>query len=159
MRVKFKSDPVVRSAGTEKGGRGGADPDLVLAAMVEAASKLGIELVDMWGTLEALSVRFGSQVSYVHGIDQISKANSDSNERVAELALVAQSNASLADQILSDSKDDVVDSLVNIGNLATWVAKTSSDLVALKDELNMVTRAVASIDQIAQQTHILAINA
>ena len=159
MRVKFKSDPVVRSAGTEKGGRGGADPDLVLAAMVEAASKLGIELVDMWGTLEALSVRFGSQVSYVHGIDQISKANSDSNERVAELALVAQSNASLADQILSDSKDDVVDSLVNIGNLATWVAKTSSDLVALKDELNMVTRAVASIDQIAQQTHILALNA
>jgi methyl-accepting chemotaxis protein len=159
MRVKFKSDPLVQSAGSSNGRQSGADPDAVLAAMVEAASKLGIDLVDMWGTLEALSLRFASQVNYVHGIDQISKANSESNERVAELAFLARTNANEADRVLSESKDDLSDSLIKIGSLASWVAKTSSDLVALKEELSMVTRAVASIDQIAQQTHILALNA
>ncbi len=159
MRVKFKSDPQVQSGGLRDDRKGGADPEVVLAAMVEAASKLGIDLVDMWGTLEALAVRFGSQADYVHGIDQISKTNSQANERVAGLAELARSNASTADHVLSESKSDLAESLVNIGNLATWVAKTSSDLVALKDELSMVTRAVASIDQIAQQTHILAFNA
>ncbi len=159
MRVKFKSNQLTQRAGPSGDGRMGADPAAVLAAMVEASSKLGIDLVDMWGTLEALTLRFGSQVNYVRGIDQISKSNSRANERVAELAQIALSNANEADRVLSESKEGLSDSLVNIGNLATWVAKTSSDLVALKGELSMVTQAVASIDQIAQQTHILALNA
>lgn len=159
MRVKFKSDPLIQSAGSSNGRQSGADPDAVSAAMVEASLKLGIDLVDMWGTLEALSLRFASQVNYVHGIDEISKANSKSNERVAELARLARANASEADRVLSESKDDLSDSLVTIGSLASWVSKTSSDLVALKEELTTVTMAVASIDQIAQQTHILALNA
>ncbi len=134
-------------------------PEAVVVQVSSLASALGIHVVDIWGIIDSLATKLEEQTSYFHNIGEVANDVVLSNERVSELAQKTKVVAQDVDNLLESSKGTVDSSLSEIRSLAAWVSNTSDELVELGVELQSVASVAASIDQIAQQTHILALNA
>ncbi|WP_201732177.1 methyl-accepting chemotaxis protein [Acidithrix sp. C25] len=133
--------------------------EVVVARMVASASSLGIDVVDIWGMLDSLATKLEEQAKYFQEMGGVARDVVSSNEKVAQLAQSTQVVAQDVDSLLESSRGTVGSSLSEIRTLASWVSSTSDELVELGVELQSVAGVASQIDKIAQQTHILALNA
>lgn len=131
----------------------------LLQELADEAGNLGIEIADVAGNVDDISLRVKQQAEELHALDESASEVSAHNSRIAEAARASQEAASSAAQEVNSSRQTVEESLGDIHGLVEAVGVIQEQLNGLQEALNRVGEVAAGIDAIAKQTNLLALNA
>ena len=137
--------------------------DVDIAAIGERASRLGIEIADIVGIIEDLGGLGRAQLDTLRGVVQSANETSAANTKLASSMEEARSSASHTRAILSTSADTVAKTLAgaveNMQTLSSSVINFSSSLEKVTETIKLVRDASATINEIARETQLVALNA
>lgn len=122
-------------------------------------SSLGVRIAEMAGVLEVVSSSIDDQLAEVASLGDLAEGLSVRNSGVAHSADLARGLTQNLNSRISVTKSQVDDAVGEIKQLIKWVNATSEELVRLSDVAGGIGEFTTAISRIAQQTHILALNA
>ena len=138
-------------------------PDVDIAAIGERASRLGTEIADIVGLIADLGGLGRHQIDTLRGVMHSAEASHNSNVQLATSMEEARTSASHTRAILSTSADAVAgtldDAVANMRSLSEGVMEFARSLEQVTDTIKLVRAASASINEIARETQLVAINA
>ena len=129
------------------------------AKVAVEAGKLGVEVADVAGAVEGVSVRFEKEARAFGRLRAAAAAVQESNQTIAAAAERAQAVAKRAQDETVATRLTLDDALQAIAALAEIVAQITGEAQSLGQALQRVGKVAASIDAIARQTNLLALNA
>ena len=133
--------------------------DEAIRKIAEEGGNLGIEIVDVAGHVEDVASRLTGQAQKFHGLRDSALQVLECDRAMDEAAKSARSVASSTRQEVSAKRTLVDAALLDIRALVGVVQTTSGRLGELRSSLEEIAQTVATIGDIAQHTHIVAINA
>ncbi len=133
--------------------------DETLSEFAELSSRLGIEVADVSGNVGALSAVVNDQARLSIQLSAAAEEIAAGNHQVEAAVTHAHAATKLAHEEAAGSRETVEVSLAQLGEFVNWVGQISDQFSVVADALTGITSAAAQIDRIAQQTHILALNA
>lgn len=141
-----------------------ADPrqeelEVALAAVAEEAGSLSVELVDVAGNVDDVTTRFADQASTLEQLAAAADEIRGHNGRVAETAAAVGERARAAGVEVDASRARVDGALEDVRGLVDAVERVADRLDDLAETVVGVRGIAATIDDIAKQTHLLALNA
>ena len=131
----------------------------VVAEVADQAGKLAIELVDVSGNIDVVTVTVTEQAetfTRLHAAAGEIKAGNASVAGAAETVLASSAQAS-AD--VESSQVAVRDSLAAIHTLVGWVGSLAGELESTRTALADIAVIAKQVNAIAERTHVLALNA
>jgi methyl-accepting chemotaxis protein len=138
-------------------------PDVDIAAIGERASRLGIEIADVVGIIEDLGGLGRGQRESLRSMVHSANATSAANAALASSMEQARTSASETRAVLSSSVDTVASTLAgaveHMRTLSDGVIGFSSSLRKVTETIKLVRDASASINEIARETQLVALNA
>ncbi len=138
-------------------------PDVDIAAIGERASRLGIEIADIVGIIGDLGGLGRQQIETLRAMFRSAEATHGSNVRLATSMEEARASAAHTRAILSTSADAVAgtldDAVANMRTLSEGVMDFARSLEQVTGTIRLVREASASINEIARETQLVAINA
>lgn len=130
-----------------------------LKSLVNEASTLGIDLVDIAGAMESMSDISQKHVSAFGELNATANVISDNHEHMSKLIEQTEESAGDARKMLDKSSSDMVRSSNQIEGLMALSKEMNVDITDLSDTLLGVDRITDDISAIARQTNLLALNA
>ncbi len=131
----------------------------VLAEVAREAGALGVDLVDVAANVDLVAGRVTDQAATFEELSASADEILRNNHLVAESAGEVGATAKTACEEVEASRARVDGSIAEIGALVDAVEATADSLGSLSDELDGIRGLAAAIDDIAKQTHLLALNA
>ena len=131
----------------------------VLAEVAREAGALGVDLVDVAANVDLVAGRVTDQAATFEELSASADEILRNNHLVAESAGEVGATAKTACEEVEASRARVDASIAEIGALVDAVEATADSLGSLSDELDGIRGLAAAIDDIAKQTHLLALNA
>ncbi|MCS4502635.1 methyl-accepting chemotaxis protein [Arhodomonas aquaeolei] len=144
-------------AAEERPGEGGEQE--LMQRIAERTGRLGIELVDIAGSVESVSAHVDHEAGEFSRLRELADRLAENNETVRTAAHTTQELASNAASEMEDSRATIERSIDDIQELAGTVTETSSELSSLDEALNRISEVARGIAAIAKQTNLLALNA
>ncbi len=147
--------------GAEREGRTAQSDQLeeTVRQFATQASGLGIQLVDIVGSVEEVAKRLDTQDVLLGDVRRQVGELGEENARIAEGAAANQRTVQEATAEVAQSQVKLRASVGEIELLARTVSEGKTLLVDLQDSLRRVATVASSIDAIARQTNLLALNA
>ena len=142
----------------EDAANGGSVSRTAMARIAEETGKLGVEIVDIAGNVEAVAASVATQVKT---FAQLRAATSDiraSTSAVVDTADGVRRHASDAENQMRSSYGEISNALESLEGLVGWVTDLGSQLGTVVERLDTIGDVTSQIDRIAAQTHILALN-
>ncbi|GAB3627778.1 chemotaxis protein [Pandoraea terrae] len=140
--------------------RGNADGAMrVMGHVAESASKLGIEICDIAGNVDEISVRINRQAEVFQDLRRTAAHTSEGNQRIAQAAREARTIADRASAEVAASRGTAEASLASIHGLVEGVTGMAGEIAGLREALAHVGTVAEGISVIARQTNLLALNA
>jgi methyl-accepting chemotaxis protein len=137
--------------------------DIDIAAIGERASRLGIEIADIVGIIDDLGGLGHKQMETLRGVVRSANATAAANASLETSMAEARASASETRAVLSSSADTVADTLggavSNLQSLSQGVMGFSGSLDKVTQTIKLVRDASASINEIARETQLVALNA
>lgn len=134
-----------------------------IAAIGKRASRLGIEIADIVGIIEDLGGLGREQIEVLRAAMRSAAATGAANARLANSMTEAHSSATETRAILSSSADIVAGTLeetsTNMRSLSEDVMSFAASLERVTATIKLVREASVSINAIARETQLVAINA
>ena len=137
----------------------GKRPTNLMNQIAEEAGGLGIEIVDVAGSIDELSGRVRRQADAFKSLRESASETARCNDDIAAAAQSTHDFASEASREIESSQDQISAALSAINELVSAVQDIAAQLSGLKDPLAQVAKVAESIDAIAKQTNLLALNA
>jgi methyl-accepting chemotaxis protein len=131
----------------------------ILRDIAEQAGKLGIEICDVAGNVEEVTVRVKRQAELFEELRAVAGETTAGNERIAGAARHAQEVAGHATGQMTNSLETVNASLKDIHGLVEGVAGMERQIDDLRIAIARVGKVAGGIAAIARQTNLLALNA
>ena len=132
---------------------------VVLNKIAVAASNLGTRIAEMAGVVDEVSASLLGQIDQVNALSGIVHGLSQRNNEVALGAEDAQTVTEMLAERVSTTREEVNEAISEIKNLIEWVGTTAQELQDLGVVAGGIGEVTNVISRIAQQTHILALNA
>lgn len=136
-----------------------AVPLEALAEVAAGAGALGVDLIDVAANVEVVAGRVANQAATFEQLSAAVEEIVRHNELVAATATEVGAAARSACAEVEASRDRVDTSVASIAQLVELVSASAESLGALSDQLDDIRGLAATIDDIAKQTHLLALNA
>lgn len=133
--------------------------DTTLAEFAELSGRVGIEVADVSGNVDTLSSAVREQAQLSVQLSAAAEEIAAGNHQVEAAVNQAHAATKIAHEQATGSRETVDESLAQLGRFVDWVGDISDQFVLVAQALTGITSAAAQIDRIAQQTHILALNA
>lgn len=137
--------------------------DADMAAIGERASRLGVEIADIVGIVDDLGKLGQRQLDTLRGVVREAEATGKANARLAASMNEARGSASETRAVLSASADTVAHTLdgavQNLQTLSRDVIGFGASLEKVTETIKLVREASASINEIARETQLVALNA
>lgn len=137
--------------------------DADIAAIGERASRLGVEIADIVGIIDDMGKLGHRQSETLRGIVREAEATGKINARLAASMEEMRASAAQTRSTLSSSADTVARTLDGaVGNLQTLskgVIGFGASLEKVTQTIRLVREASASINEIARETQLVALNA
>lgn len=130
-----------------------------IRSIAKEGGDLGIEIVDVAGHVEDVTARVAKQAGKFHALRDSSREVLRYDKSMSKAAEAARSVAREVGKEVGIRRATVDGALSDIRSLAGTVQNTAAQLEGLRTSLQDVGRTTAEINDIAQQTNILAINA
>lgn len=130
-----------------------------IAEVAADTGRLGVEIADISGEVEALAERVKAQAGLAANLKSTANALAATNAEIAEAAAATGRYVASSDSEMSASREKVSGSIGEIRALARDAATIERELGGLKRAFANVYKVAAAIDQIARQTNMLALNA
>ena len=127
--------------------------------IAEEAGGLGIEIVDVAGSIDELSERVRRQAESFTSLRESAGQTAKCNDDIAAAAQSTHDFAQQASSEIESSHHQIGAALNSINDLVSAVQDIAAQLSDLKDPLAQVAKVAESIDAIAKQTNMLALNA
>lgn len=136
-------------------------PDLaaVVRSFAEAATTLGVDLVDISGAMSDVAAVSGRHETLLSQIVAAARAITTGTGEVAETLGRTDSSAAQARAVLNRSASELTQSIADIKLLAESSGTMSGEIETFSDALSDVDALASEISQIARQTNLLALNA
>ena len=131
----------------------------IVDRIAEQTGRLGIEVVDVSGNIEAISRRVRQQSESFQSLHESVEAISRTNEEIARNVGSVHDLATAAEDKVGESKVAMHEATDGIGRLIEAVQAIADEMDGLRTALGEVSQVAASIDSIARQTNLLALNA
>ncbi len=132
---------------------------VVLNKIAVAASNLGTRIAEMAGVVDEVSASLLGQIDQVGTLSGIVHGLSQRNSDVATGAEDAKTVTKLLSERVTNTRAEVNEAISEIKNLIEWVGTTAQELQELGVVAGGIGEVTNVISRIAQQTHILALNA
>lgn len=133
--------------------------DHTLSQFAELSGRVGIEVADISGNVDALSSVVREQAQLSLQLSAAAEEIAAGNHQVEAAVTQAHAATRVAHEEATGSRQTVEVSLAQLGDFVDWVGQISDQFSVVADALAGITSAAGQIDRIAQQTHILALNA
>jgi methyl-accepting chemotaxis protein len=130
-----------------------------LRQIADHAGKLGVEICDIAGGVEEVSLRIKRQAELFEDLRAAASETSAGNERIAAAARHAFEVAERASGEVSLSRATVDSSLQGVHGLVEGVGAIEQQIGGLRAALRKVGKVAEEIAAIARQTNLLALNA
>lgn len=142
---------------------GAHQQDADIAAIGERASRLGVEIADIVGIIEDMGRLGQGQLRTLTGVVREAEATGKTNARLAASMEETRASATEARATLSASADTVAHTLDgavrNLQTLSEDVIGFGASLERVTATIRLVREASASINEIARETQLVALNA
>ena len=135
------------------------DSQRVIAAIATAAGDLGVKLAEIGGDLAAISTTSNEQLELFSELSATTAEISEGNKTLRSDAEALLSATALVDEEMRGSTTAASEAEKDVTALAAWIEHAESELEKLNGAITNISSFAKSIDSIAQQTHILALNA
>ena len=137
--------------------------DADIAAIGERASRLGVEIADIVGIVDDMGKLGHRQMETLGGVVREAEATGKTNARLAASMEEARGSAAETRATLSASADTVAHTLdgavANLETLSQGVIGFGASLEKVTETIKLVREASASINEIARETQLVALNA
>lgn len=133
--------------------------ETALAQVAGDCGALGVEVVDVAGVVDAVADRVAEQADTVRALSESATAVAALVQQVGSTAALVGSDARAAVDRVEGSRVQVAEALEGAEALSTWVGDVGQQLTDVGETLSSIGTAARTIDAIAGQTHILALNA
>lgn len=131
----------------------------VVRGLAEDASNVGIAVLDAAGNVDAVQDNLSQQVALFQDLTNAARELGQGNKTLMNnVALLTSSGHCLVEET-THSQREMEESLLAVCKVVEWVGSTSDELENLQAAMFGVDKVVRRIDKIAQQTHVLALNA
>ncbi|MFK5980200.1 MAG: methyl-accepting chemotaxis protein [Rhizobiaceae bacterium] len=143
-------------------GLGQTDIDRLSAALrnlVDEASTLGIDLVDIAGAVEGMTDVSRRHVSAFGKLTTTANVISDTHKEMSKLIDQTEQSAGDARKMLAESSSGMTRSSGQIDSLMSLSLEMNADITTLSKSLFGVDKITDDISSIARQTNLLALNA
>jgi methyl-accepting chemotaxis protein len=135
------------------------EKSFLIGAVAQEAGTLGIEIADVAGSVEDVSLRMAKKAEIFAGLRQAAAGMSGTSEHIVTAAKTARSVAHRALGEVEGSRAQLNHSLDDIKALVNGVTGMESQLSGLRDALVRIGKVAQEINAIAKQTNLLALNA
>jgi methyl-accepting chemotaxis protein len=137
--------------------------DADMAAIGERASRLGVEIADIVGIVDDMGKLGHRQMATLRGVVREAEATGKTNSRLAASMEETRVSAAETRATLSASADTVARTLdgavANLQTLSGSVIGFGTSLEKVTGTIRLVREASASINEIARETQLVALNA
>lgn len=131
----------------------------VIVEMADEVGEAGLLVVDATSRLESIAETFSTEVRLFKELTAAAVELRQGNQSLAEDAgALARASSAMTDE-LAQSREEMASAMRKVAKLTDWVEATVAALERLQLEVADVGRIVTHIDALAQQTHVLALNA
>jgi methyl-accepting chemotaxis protein len=137
-------------------------PDLlrdVIVRLSQDASRLGVDLVDIAGAIQAVAAASGRHTQVFSNLTGTAKEIADANRSIADALTATDEMAGSARNALKRSADDLARSSCGIDEMVGVSADITGEISEFAVSLNDVDKFAGEIGSIARQTNLLALNA
>jgi methyl-accepting chemotaxis protein len=131
----------------------------LLVEFAGLSSQLGIEVADISGNIDALSAEVSQQAQLSGRLKATAEGIAAGNHQVEAAVTHAHAATKVAHDEATGSRETVHASLAQLTEFVDWVGVTGERLAVAADALSAIAQVTGQIGKIAQQTHILALNA
>ncbi|NNN13122.1 MAG: hypothetical protein HKL81_05160 [Acidimicrobiaceae bacterium] len=136
-----------------------SDINKVIDEIAKVASELGLRLAEVAADVTSLTTTATSQIRLFEELEDTTRETTDSNrllysdaQALIGATLKVEEQMKWASEASNTSQNDV-------SALVSWIESAEAELDELYGAISQISRFASSIDSIAQQTHILALNA
>ena len=140
-----------------------AHPAIDIADIGRRASGLGIEIADIVGLIEDLGGLGQSQMDMLRAVVQATRESAESNGQLAHSMEEARQSATETRTVLTAGADTVANTLAtavgSMNTLSQSVIGFNESLGKVSATIDVVRGASASINEIARETQLVALNA
>jgi methyl-accepting chemotaxis protein len=141
----------------------GASVGTAVRAVAHRVGALGIEIADIAGDITDVTSHVRNQADALQVLSTAARQLNQSNAEIATMAATAQESASRAKDDMAAStaviRDGIAKALDNVDTLSQASGQFSRTLGEVTGTINQVRQSSASIQSIATQTQLLALNA
>ena len=127
------------------------------------ASRLGLEIAGIAGLIEDMVKLGRAQEESLRAVVASARQTADTNRRLAESMDEAKSSAEATRAVLAESADTVAKTIGNsveqLEALSRGVLTFTESLARVSETIHLVSSASASINEIARETQLVALNA
>ena len=127
--------------------------------MAEGIGQTGLLVVEAATKVESIATNITKQVELFKELTLAARELRDGNRSLSDDAEAAADATRRMNHELAQSREEMTASLAEVNYMIKWVGDTSTQLETLQQEMEDVGRIAHHIDSIAQQTHVLALNA
>jgi methyl-accepting chemotaxis protein len=131
----------------------------VMAEFAEISVQVGVEVADIAGSIENLSAVVRDQAVLSGQLRSATEDISEGNHQVGRAVVQAHAATKIAHDEATGSREAAQTSLAELSDLMEWVGNIGREYAQVAEALAAITTATSQIGRIAQQTHILALNA
>jgi len=131
----------------------------VIVEMADGIGETGLLVVEAASRLDSINATFRTQVQLFRGLTGAASELRQGNQSLAEDASELARASSTVTGELAHSREEMASAMAKVAKLTRWVESTVEALEQLQLEVRGVGQIVTHIDALAQQTHILALNA
>jgi methyl-accepting chemotaxis protein len=131
----------------------------VMTEFAEISVQVGVEVADIAGSIENLSAVVRDQAVLSGHLRSASEEISVGNHQVGLAVVQAHAATKIAYDEAAGSRAAVQTSLAELSDFMDWVGNIGREYAQVVGALAAITTATSQIGRIAQQTHILALNA
>ena len=149
----------LREVGGEHAAGSPGGTSAAVGAVADQAGRLAMEVVDVAGTVDVIS---GTVAEQAETFARLHRAAAEIQAGNASVSHTADTVSAASQQLAADvaaSRTAVGDSLAAIHTLVGWVTTVGGELDSTRRALADIGAVAQQINEIAERTHILALNA
>jgi methyl-accepting chemotaxis protein len=130
-----------------------------IAGIAAQIGKVSVEIADVVGHTQDAERAIEAQNSRLKIISQATRDISDSNRRIAEMAMKTSASATVARGDIQRSSASIQGAVREVGGLVAAVGQAGGELAGVESAMSRVGKVTDEIRVIARQTNLLALNA
>ncbi len=131
----------------------------VIDEIAKVASELGLRLAEVAADVTSLTTTATSQISLFEELEDTTRETAESNRLLYSDAQALIGATLKVEQQMKWASEASNTSQNDVSSLVSWIESAEAELDELFRAISQISSFVVSIDSIAQQTHILALNA